>query len=87
MGCAGLVLGMISMLCCTILLIVFPFLILAAPVCAGVGLTLSWVAYRDTRMLDTGANNIPKVALAVNIGAVLGCIFWIILRIQEGAFS
>lgn len=87
MAVVGTVLGTISILCCTILLFVSPYLIFAAPVCAGVGLTLSWVAFRDTRMLSTGVEGLPKVGLVVNIGAVLCVIAWVALFIQEGVFS
>lgn len=70
MAKAGMVLGIVSLLCSTLMTAVIPKLIFAAPLSAGVGLPLSWVAFRRTRMYATSSSDVPLVTLAINVVAL-----------------
>ena len=82
MGFAGFVLGIIGLLCTTIMPFLFPHLVIATPFCVGVGLPLSWVAFRRTRMLATGAADVPRAGLVINIVTLVLFIALSILVIQ-----
>ena len=64
------------------MLFLFPHLFLVSPFCIGVGLPLSWVAFKRTRMYSTGAADIPRAGLVINIIALVLFISVSILLIQ-----
>ena len=87
MAVVGFIFGILSLLCSTVLLFVIPESIIAAPLFAGIGLPLSWVALRRSRMLATGVADLSLVGLVINIVALVFIIGWIIVLYQEGVFS
>ena len=76
MAAAGLVLGIIALLGTTIAPFLFPYLQFAAPVCVGLGLPLSLLAYKRTRTLTTGAADVPRTGLTIHIVALVLIVCW-----------
>ena len=83
----GMVLGIMSLLCSTILLVVSPYLIFGAPPCTAVGLPLSWLAFKRARKYETASSDVPLAGLIVNWVALGFIIAWTILFVQQGVFS
>ncbi len=81
MAVAGLVLGIIALIGTTIAPFLFPYLLLAAPVCVGLGLPLSLITFKRTRMLATGAAGVPRTGLVINIIALVLIVCWLFFYI------
>ena len=82
-----MIVGIMSLLCSTFLLVVSPYLIFGAPPCTAVGLPLSWLAFRRARMYATASSDVPLAGLIINFLALGFIIVWIIYFIQQGVFS
>ena len=83
MAVVGLILGIIGVLSSTLIILMFPLFYFASLAIVGIGLPLSWVAFRRARQSGTAPSDLSLFALVTNSVALLFMLVWTILVAME----
>ena len=88
MAVVGLLLGIISVICSTVIVVSFTehadFVLFTSLACMGLGLPLSWIAVRQARENAASSGAVPTVGLWINVVALVFIISWVIIIVAIG---
>ena len=88
MAVVGLVLGIISVVCSTVIAVSFTeyadYVLSVSLACMGLGLPLSWIAVRQARENAASPGAVPTVGLWINVVALVFNISWVIIIVAIG---
>ena len=83
MAVAGLLLGIVSVICTTVFMMFFShygdYGFFSGLACVGVGLPLSWTAVRRAHQGAASSSDIPAAGLAINVVALVIVLIWSVL--------